>query len=205
MKQYIILADLDRCIGCYGGCQVACKTEHEIALGPSRSKLYTMGPTGVFPDLQMYFLPVMCQQCENPSCVAACPTGACYKDENDGVIKIDKNSCIGCKKCMKSCPYGAIIFNQEMRIVDKCNICAERREDGEEPACVRNCSGKALMFGDVNDPDSDVSKAIREAGKENVYSLKDTGNKPSNRYILRNAKWLDMLPQDYEKERQGGL
>ena len=63
MKQYIILADLDRCIGCHGGCQVACKTEHEIALGPSRSRLYTMGPVGDFPDLEMYFMPVMSRLC----------------------------------------------------------------------------------------------------------------------------------------------
>ena len=71
MKQFVIVADLDRCIGCHGGCQVACKTEHEIALGKSRSTLYTMGPTGKFPDLELYFLPLMCQQCENPTCVEA--------------------------------------------------------------------------------------------------------------------------------------
>lgn len=204
MKQYIILADLDRCIGCRGGCQVACKTEHGIALGPSRSKLYTMGPTGTFPDLQMYFLPVMCQQCENPTCVQVCPTGACYKDEADGVIKINRDSCIGCQSCKRACPYDAIFFNQELRVSDKCNVCAERREQGEEPACVRNCSGKALMFGDINDPDSVVSKAIQEAGEENVYSLPDSGNRPMGRYILRNAKWLDVLPQEFEKKLQGG-
>lgn len=204
MKQYIILADLDRCIGCRGGCQVACKTEHGIALGPSRSRLYTMGPTGTFPNLQMYFLPVMCQQCENPACVQVCPTGACYKDEGDGVIKINRDSCIGCQSCKRACPYDAIFFNQELRVSDKCNVCAERREQGEEPACVRNCSGKALMYGDLNDPDSLVSKAIREAGEENVYALPDFGNQPMGRYILKNAKWLEVLPQEFEKELQGG-
>lgn len=199
MKQNIILVDLDRCIGCRGGCQVACKTQHDIALGPSRSKLYTMGPTGTFPDLQMYFIAVMCQQCEHPTCVDVCPTGACYKDESDGVIKIDRASCIGCQSCMRACPYEAIIFNQEMRVADKCDICSELREVGEEPVCVRNCSGRALMFGDINDPDSEVSKAIREAGPENVYALKDFGNEPAGRFILRHAHWLDVLPQEYKR------
>lgn len=204
MKQFVIVADLDRCIGCHGGCQVACKTEHEIALGKSRSTLYTMGPTGKFPDLELYFLPLMCQQCENPTCVEVCPTGACYKDEEDGVIKINGDVCIGCQSCKRACPYDAIRFNQEMRISDKCNVCAERRAEGEEPACVRNCSGKALMYGDINDPDSVVSKAIAAAGEENVYSLKDFGNKPAGRFILRNAKWIDMLPKEFEQMMQNG-
>ena len=72
---------------------------------------------------------------------------------------------------------------------DKCTVCMERREAGEEPACVRNCSGCALMFGDINDPESNVSRAIREAGEEHVYSLPDQGNHPAGRFILRNAKW----------------
>lgn len=197
MKQYVILADLDRCIGCRGGCQVACKTQHDIALGPSRSKLYTMGPTGIFPNLEMYFIAVMCQQCENPTCVDVCPTGACYKDESDGVIKIDRNVCIGCGSCRRACPYDAIIANEEMHVSDKCDICSELRAAGEEPVCVKNCSGRALIFGDINDPDSEVSKAIREAGPENVHALKDFGNVPSGRFILKNARWLDILPQDF--------
>ena len=111
MKQYAMVVEADRCIGCKGGCQVACKTENEVALGRSRSTLYHMGPTGVYPDLQMYFLPVMCQQCEDPSCVDVCPTGACYKDEDDGVIYIDQDLCIGCQSCKKACPFHANNFN----------------------------------------------------------------------------------------------
>lgn len=204
MKQYIMLVDLDRCIGCRGGCQVACKTEHEIALGDSRSKLYTFGPEGTYPNLEMYFMPLMCQQCENPACVNVCPTGACHKRQEDGVIDINKECCIGCGSCRRACPYQTIIENKEMRVMDKCNLCLECRKQGEIPACVKNCSGRAMIYGDIKDPQSNVSIAMQEAGSENVYSLLDDGNHPSGRFILRNAAWIDQLPHVYEAKRKGG-
>ena len=186
MKQYAMVVEADRCIGCKGGCQVACKTENEVALGRSRSTLYHMGPTGVYPDLQMYFLPVMCQQCEDPSCVDVCPTGACYKDEDDGVIYIDQDLCIGCQSCKKACPFHANNFNKELRVMDKCTGCVQLRDEGKEPACVRNCAGRALHFGDINDPESEVSKLLA-ANEGHVYTLKDdNGNHPSGRFILKN-------------------
>ena len=82
--------------------------------------------------------------------------------------------------------------------MDKCTICAEARENGEKPACVRNCSGRALHFGDINDPNSEVSKLIEEAGEGHVFSLRDFGNGPSTRYILKNAQWQDILPQELD-------
>jgi Fe-S-cluster-containing dehydrogenase component len=82
--------------------------------------------------------------------------------------------------------------------MDKCTICLEAREEGEKPACVRNCSGRALHYGDIEDPNSEVSKLIKEAGEGNVYSLRDFGNGPSTRYILKNAQWLDILPQELD-------
>lgn len=200
MKQYILLADLDRCIGCRGGCQVACKTEHETSLGPSRSQFYTIGPTGSFPDLEMYFMPVMCQQCEQPACTEACPTGACYKDDADGVIKIYQEKCVGCKKCMKACPYNAIIFNQSLHIAEKCDLCDSRRKEGKEPACVTNCAGGALIYGDIDNPDSEVSKALKAAGTGHVFSLRDMGNRPSGKFILKGAKWQDVLPNESVKQ-----
>ncbi|MBV7272601.1 4Fe-4S dicluster domain-containing protein [Clostridium sp. PL3] len=195
MVQNIMVVDLDRCIGCKG-CQVACKMENGVALGSSRNKVLTIGPTGTYPELEMYFLPVMCQQCADPACVKVCPTGACYKRSDDGVIVIDKEQCIGCKSCMRACPYEINNFNNEMRVADKCTQCVHLREIGEKPACVKNCSGRSLIFGDINDPESDVSIALKEAGSENVYTLRNSGNNPSVRYILRNAKWVDVIPQE---------
>ena len=129
MSQLAIVVEVDRCIGCKGGCQIACKTEHNIALGRSRSTLYTMGPTGTFPDLEMYYLPVMCQQCKDPACTKVCPTSACMKNDEDGVVTIDPDVCIGCRACMNACPFHCNSYNQEMRIMDKCTLCAERREE----------------------------------------------------------------------------
>lgn len=204
MSQLAMIVEVDRCIGCKGGCQIACKTEHNIALGRSRSTLYTMGPTGTFPDLSMYYLPVMCQQCKNPACTQVCPTGACMKRDEDGVIVIDPESCIGCRACINACPFHCNSFNNEMRISDKCTLCAERREDGLLPACVRNCAGGALHFGDLDDPESEVSRLLAE-NEGHVYSLPDkNGNEPSNRYILKNAAWIDRMPYEFEQALKEG-
>ncbi len=198
MKQYAFVVELDRCIGCKG-CQVACKMENGTDLGSDRTKVRQVGPIGTYPNLQMYFLPTMCQQCENPVCVRVCPSGAVYKSKEDGVVRIDTMKCIGCHSCNQECPYHANTFSEMRRTMDKCTLCSEARERGEEPACVRNCSGKALHYGDINDPDSEVSKLLKEAGEEHVFRLHDYGNGPSTRYILKHAAWQDILPQEIDE------
>lgn len=200
MKKITFVIDLDRCIGCRA-CQISCKQENGVALGACRNEVKQIGPIGTYPDIQMYFLPAMCQQCENPTCAEVCPTGACYKDPKDGVVKIDRNVCIGCRTCEGACPYKVNTFNAELRVMDKCNICEQLRDKGETPACVKNCAGRALHVGDINDPDSEVSKILEAAGNENIYTLRDFGNKPAVRYILRRDKWIDVLPQDAGKTK----
>ena len=202
-KQYAIVVELDRCIGCHA-CQTACKAENDISLGTSRNHTYTMGPVGTFPTLSMYFLPLMCQQCENPACEAVCPTGACYKSEDDGVVRIDPELCIGCRSCQKACPYQANNFNPEKRVMDKCDLCAAARENGDVPACVKNCAGAALHFGDINDPDSEVGRLLA-ANEGYVFALKDEkGVNPKGRFILRREKWIDELPHVFERMMQEG-
>jgi Fe-S-cluster-containing dehydrogenase component len=182
---------------------VACKTEHGTALGPSRSKLYTIGPTGTHPNLELYFMPVMCQQCEDPPCVKVCPTGACAKSDDDGVIRIDGERCLGCRTCERSCPYEALVFNKELHIMDKCDICQELREKGETPVCVKNCSGQAIHYGDLNDPASDVAQLAAQVGKEQLHSLEDQGNKPAGKFILRRAAWKAALPHKFQASTGG--
>jgi len=202
-KQYAIVAELDRCIGCCS-CQAACKYENDIPLGTARIHTYTMGPIGTFPKLSMYFLPLMCQQCENPACEAACPTGACRKSGGDGVVRIDAERCVGCKDCMNACPYHANNFNPELHIMDNCTICSGQRERGELPACVRSCAGGALHFGDVNDPESEAAKLLA-ANEGCVYSLKEVnGCRPSGRFILKRSEWIDELPFEFETALRKG-
>ena len=203
-KKLAFVVDLDRCIGCKG-CQIACHMENGTALGVNRIQVHQVGPFGKFPELEMYFLPAMCQQCEDPSCVRVCPTGAIYKNEEDGVVLLDTDKCIGCQSCNRACPYHVNTFSLSRNQMDKCTLCAASREKGSGPACVRNCSGKALRWGDLNDPDSEVSRMLREAGEENVYALPDHGNHPAARYILKNAQWHDIFTETPEPSgRKGG-
>jgi DMSO reductase iron-sulfur subunit len=188
MTQMAIVFDLDRCVGCES-CTVACKQENNVPLGPFWSKVLRIGPTGKFPDLEMYWLPVLCQHCEEPQCTEVCPTGASHK-RADGIVLIDKDKCIGCQYCVMACPYGVRYFNEEEKVVEKCTLCAHLVERGEEPACVKTCVGKNRIFGDIDDPNSEISQKIREAG-DNVHMLADVGNHPSMQYILspRIATW----------------
>jgi Fe-S-cluster-containing dehydrogenase component len=184
MTQMSIVFDLDRCIACH-----SCKQENNVRLGAFWSKVLPMGPYGKFPDLEMYWLPVLCQHCKDPQCTKVCPTGASHKSA-DGIVLIDKEKCIGCRYCTMACPYGVRYYNEEEGVVEKCTLCAHLVERGEEPACVKMCVGKARIFGDIDDPNSEISQKIREAG-DNVHTVADVGNQPSVRYILspRIATW----------------
>lgn len=211
MSRRCLVIDLDRCSGC-DGCIVSCKFENNINLGVHWNRVAKVGPMGEYPEIQMYWLPLQCQQCQNAPCLAACPTGATYRDEN-GVVLVDKETCIGCETCVLACPYGARMLNPDTNVVEKCTLCNqltatsdgnENPADTEDPAhavppCVHNCSTGARFFGDLDDPESAASKAIAEAGgigSENVHSLPDPNNAmPSTLYILspKIAEWQEIL------------
>lgn len=181
MTQMMIVLNLDRCLGCHA-CTVACKQENSVAPGIFRTRVLQMGPTGKFPDLKMYSLPLSCQHCKDPECVKVCPTGASSKRE-DGIVLIDQDKCIGCQYCKMACPYGVRYFNEQKGVMEKCDLCAHLVDKGDIPACVKTCVGKARIFGDIEDPNSEVSKIIREADG-NVHNLVDVGNRPSLRFVL---------------------
>jgi molybdopterin-containing oxidoreductase family iron-sulfur binding subunit len=120
-------------------------------------------------------LPVMCQHCAEPPCVDVCPTGASFK-RADGIVLVDKHSCIGCRYCMMACPYKARSFvhepltNQNPDVprgkgtVESCTMCVHKVDKGESPACVSACAAaghEAILFGDLNNPESEISRRIR--------------------------------------------
>ena len=211
MSRRCLVVDLDRCSGC-DSCCVACKFENKVELGTYWSRVFAVGPTGEYPNTEMYWLPMQCQQCENAPCAQVCPTGATYRDPNNGVVLIDKGKCIGCRYCMYACPFDVRSFNEEQGVVEKCTLCNHltAKSDGNEnpddtmdpqhavPPCVHNCPAKARYFGDMDDPNSAAAKAVAAAGGEGsprVHSLGDPGNaKPSALYILspETASWKEL-------------
>ena len=188
MARNCIVVNLDRCTGCFG-CEVACKMENGVALGERWSKVFTVGPVGEYPDMTRYALPTMCQQCENAPCVSVCPTGASYRDGNN-VVLVDKEKCIGCKYCMMACPYGVRSWSPSESVVEKCTLCGQLTSVGEQPKCVAACCASARFYGDLDDPNSDASKALAAAGTDAVHRLKDVGNAPQTAYIL-SSKYAD--------------
>lgn len=189
--------DLARCMGCQT-CTNACKMENNVPMNMLWSRVITQGAdiidgaTGVYPDLSREYLPIACQHCENPACLKVCPVGATYKDD-EGRVLIDYERCIGCRYCMAACPYNARSFNwgepvhdpgfryghkdvpvRHKGIAEKCTFCVERTGEGLEPMCVRCCPVKARIFGDLDDPASALSEAIRQRGGEQLMEEKGT-------------------------------
>ena len=127
-----------------------------------------------------FFVPKLCNQCEHPPCVQVCPVGATFRTP-DGVVLIDHDYCIGCQYCVQACPYGVRMFNQKYEVTDKCTWCYHRITRGLKPACVEACPVNARIFGDQNDPESPISKFIRE---NRVQVLKPSmGTSPNVFYI----------------------
>lgn len=136
----------------------------------------------VKPDeiAKAFFVPKLCNQCENPPCVQVCPVGATYQTE-DGVVLVDRKWCIGCGYCIMACPYGVRFFHPVYRVADKCNFCYHRISQGMKPACVEACPFGARLIGDLNNPDDPVTQYIMT---QRVSVLKeDYGTKPQVYYV----------------------
>ena len=205
--RYGFAIDTKRCIGCHT-CSVACRIENNLPTGVWWNRALTEGgehmdtPAGEFPNVSMSYVTVACQHCENPACVKVCPVGATYKDPETGVVRQDYDKCIGCRMCMSACPYtGVRSFNWEepqhhmdyatggkdvpahqRHVVEKCTFCYHRTSQGVEPACMHLCIGRARFWGDLDDPDSEVSQLI--ASRSYKQLLEDRGTKPSVYYLV---------------------
>lgn len=161
MATYGFAIDLRKCIGCHA-CTIACKSEHDIPVGANRCWVKTV-EKGSFPQTQRLFLPVLCNQCEDAPCMEICPTSALFR-RRDGIVDLNGESCIGCRGCMAACPYDQLFIDPNTRTAEKCNFCANRVENKLEPACVSVCPTECRIFGDLDDPSSEVAQIVqREA------------------------------------------
>jgi Fe-S-cluster-containing dehydrogenase component len=174
-----MVIDLNKCLGCHT-CQVVCKTTWSDGPGQEsmywarvttkpygectveHPNLYGDVPAGTYPATWQFYQPQLCNHCGEPVCLDVCPSGAISR-RADGLVLIDQDECEGAQACVKACPYDAITYNAATKTSQKCIGCAPLIEKGEAPLCVRSCTGKARIFGDLSDPDSAVSRLVRHA------------------------------------------
>lgn len=233
MTKWGMVIDLEKCTGCQA-CTTACAMENNRLPGENWQDVLFYHE-GTYPNVNLSWLPRPCMHCENPSCVAVCPTKATWKTE-DGVVLVDWNKCIGCKYCMIACPYGVRFYTDEKPLIEpnikevfkgtgdlswnppykgpqqdnahgvgiqprgvvsKCTFCYHKISKAPKgtsdlsndnpavrefvPACVRTCAPTARYFGDIDNPNSEVSRLISE--RRGVRLLEHTGNKPQVYYL----------------------
>ena len=195
-----LVIDLDTCVGC-NACAVACKQWNGSGTSGPLTDLqpYGQDPSGVwfnrirhyecdeYPHNHTVHFPMSCMQCEDAHCVTVCPTGATWKRPEDGIVMVDQDKCMGCNYCAWACPYGARELDPASGTMKKCTLCIDRIYDEElpeaerQPACVLTCPTRARMFGDFDDPDSEVSRITRERDGRGL--MPELGYQPVNRYL----------------------
>ena len=171
-----MLIDANRCDPDCNACVTACNRENHLSGGTRETDSQWIRKIEL-KDLRSgraRSLPMMCQHCAKPPCVDVCPTGASFK-RADGIVLVDRHACIGCRYCVMACPYKARSFvHEEVRdqnpevprgkgTVESCTLCVHRVDRGKIPACVEACKATghdAILFGDLNDPDSEISRRI---------------------------------------------
>lgn len=227
MPRWGMVIDLDKCTACQA-CTVACQAENNVPFaGPEQT---AMGRSihwqdvmaevheGEYPDVHVRFIPRPCMHCENPSCVVVCPVSATYIDD-EGIVQMDYQRCIGCRYCTTACPYAIRYFNwyaprfpdgyeaylnpsvpvRPVGVVEKCSFCSHRLREarreaaaqGREltdaelvllPACNQACPASARYFGDLDDPESTVSRLARSPRAFKL--LEDIGTEPKVIYLM---------------------
>jgi len=184
MARYGMYIDVGRCLGCFG-CLVACKNWHGIkaAVGGRRNLIDFV--EGTFPAIERWVFPASCMQCDNAPCIPVCPVEANVR-RKDGVLTINTEKCIGCGECIEACPYNARYRNPKTEKADGCDFCTDRIDDGQIPYCVVSCSGEAMVFGDLDDLSSKISKLIKSTKAAPLSP--QLGTKPKVYYSNLKAK-----------------
>jgi len=222
MARYVMVVDLDRCVGCQA-CTAACRQTNGTLPGVQWRKVLDV-EFGEYPNVQRVFLPVGCQHCADPPCMHVCPSTA-TRQRGDGIVTIDYDLCIGCAYCAVACPYQARFkvekpsfahgdrpteleqfqFDErQLGVAQKCTFCSDRIDDGlarglipgvdadATPSCVNSCIAEALHFGDIEDPDSNVS---RLRAKNNHFRMhEELGTDPGFYYLWNNRKREARVP-----------
>lgn len=168
--EYALIVKTADCIGC-SACEVACKQEHDIPVGPRWIKVTTPGPQEIDGRPQLRYAVAHCLHCTSPGCLAVCPVDAITKGEN-GIVLIDRGLCNGCLACLDGCPIGVMQFDDDKGLAEKCDLCTARLDRGLNPACVNACPAGCIYSGDT-------AEVFNKAGKpELLVRYKGISGKP---------------------------
>jgi len=148
-KELALIIDTTQCVGC-SACEVACKQEHNLPVGPRWIRVYPDAPRVMEDKWQLRYTVTHCMHCSQAPCRDVCPVNAITK-RPDGIVLLDEHLCIGCKDCIDACPLGVMQFEEQKRVAQKCNLCVERIDRGLQPACVNVCPSHCIHFGDTSE------------------------------------------------------
>jgi Fe-S-cluster-containing dehydrogenase component len=176
--RYAMAIDTIKCVGC-SDCVIACALENNVPTGYCRDWV-TETVTGVYPQIDVELRSERCNHCDNAPCVRCCPTGASYIEEG-GIVLVEASKCIGCGACIESCPYDARYSHPDGH-VDKCTFCIHRVKEGLKPACVSVCPTNCMYFGDLDDPNSEISNIL--ASRNYKVLAPEAGTKPQVYYLI---------------------
>ncbi|PKG78728.1 cytochrome c nitrite reductase Fe-S protein [Shewanella sp. Actino-trap-3] len=174
--KYAMLHDETKCIGC-NACVEACREVNHVPEGVTRLSIERLGPFGEYPNQFYHFTRRSCQHCEDAPCVNVCPTGAAFIDKETGIVSVNADRCVGCQYCIAACPYEVRFINPVTKAADKCDFCRETNlKQGKQPACVEACPTKALVFGNLKDPESELVALLK--ANPTQRSKLDLGTRP---------------------------